>query len=211
MLCFNDGVNIDTSGELRIIKLVDGWYVVGEGMSIPCRDRWDAQDALDDMLAAREALSPHALTRGVLLGLAVSALAVVGFALAALLLAALSPKAAGGQVTAVTEMHRGVAELRVGNPTRSPLTVRLHLYRDKTREGGPVTLGDKVPALISPQTFTLLPGTVQIVRIRVRGLVWPGELLRLTTTYQPRESPLEGSGGMRLMVATRVVTKVLVR
>lgn len=35
MLRFSDGVNIDTSGELRLFRLKDGWYVVGKGMCIP--------------------------------------------------------------------------------------------------------------------------------------------------------------------------------
>lgn len=46
MLRFSDGVNIDTSGELRTLRLADGWYVVGRGMSIPCRDRADAEQTL---------------------------------------------------------------------------------------------------------------------------------------------------------------------
>ena len=35
MLRFSDGISIDTSGELRILTLHDGPYVVGEGMLIP--------------------------------------------------------------------------------------------------------------------------------------------------------------------------------
>ncbi len=35
MLRFSDGVNIDTSGELCLLCLKDGWYVVGQGMCIP--------------------------------------------------------------------------------------------------------------------------------------------------------------------------------
>jgi hypothetical protein len=34
-LRFSDGVEIDTSGPLRIVQLNDGFYVVGEGVSIP--------------------------------------------------------------------------------------------------------------------------------------------------------------------------------
>jgi hypothetical protein len=34
-LRFSDGVEVDTSGPLRIVQLNDGFYVVGEGMSIP--------------------------------------------------------------------------------------------------------------------------------------------------------------------------------
>ena len=35
MLRFNDGVEIDMEGPLRLLKLEDGYYVVGEGMCIP--------------------------------------------------------------------------------------------------------------------------------------------------------------------------------
>jgi len=42
MLRFNDGVNIDTSGPLRILHLKDGFYVVGEGMCIPVDSREEA-------------------------------------------------------------------------------------------------------------------------------------------------------------------------
>ena len=35
MLRFNDGIDIDTDGALRILRLHDGYYVVGEGMCIP--------------------------------------------------------------------------------------------------------------------------------------------------------------------------------
>ena len=38
MLRFSDGVNIDTSGPLRPLKLADGWYVVGEGTLSPVTD-----------------------------------------------------------------------------------------------------------------------------------------------------------------------------
>ena len=38
ILRFNDGIEIDTSGELRLLELYDGWYVVGEGRLIPVKD-----------------------------------------------------------------------------------------------------------------------------------------------------------------------------
>jgi hypothetical protein len=37
-LKFDDGIEIDTSGELRLLELFDGWYVVGEGRLIPVND-----------------------------------------------------------------------------------------------------------------------------------------------------------------------------
>lgn len=38
ILRFSDGIEIDTSGELRLIELYDGWYLVGEGRLIPVKD-----------------------------------------------------------------------------------------------------------------------------------------------------------------------------
>ena len=34
-LVFNDGITIDNSGTMRIIKKVDGFYIVGQGISCP--------------------------------------------------------------------------------------------------------------------------------------------------------------------------------
>ncbi|MCK4414979.1 MAG: hypothetical protein KAY32_15700 [Candidatus Eisenbacteria sp.] len=31
-LRFSDGMELDTSGKLRVVHRKDGWYVVGEGM-----------------------------------------------------------------------------------------------------------------------------------------------------------------------------------
>ena len=42
ILRFSDGVNIDTSGELRVLRLKDGYYVVGNGMLIPVNSREEA-------------------------------------------------------------------------------------------------------------------------------------------------------------------------
>ena len=49
MLHFNDGVSIDTSGELRILRLKDGYYVVGQGNCIPVRDREEAHETIEEM------------------------------------------------------------------------------------------------------------------------------------------------------------------
>ena len=48
-LNFNDGVSIDTSGDLRTMRLKDGWYVVGNGMSVPCNDKDEAEETLKSM------------------------------------------------------------------------------------------------------------------------------------------------------------------
>jgi hypothetical protein len=49
MLKFSDGENFDTETELHIEKRKDGYYVVGNGMLIPCDDREDAKKTLEDM------------------------------------------------------------------------------------------------------------------------------------------------------------------
>tara|TARA_X000001388_G_C2187525_1_gene106177 strand:+ start:389 stop:556 length:168 start_codon:yes stop_codon:yes gene_type:complete len=54
MLRFSDGVNIDTSRELRILRLKDGLYVVGEGMCIPVADREEATEVIKEMNNVRQ-------------------------------------------------------------------------------------------------------------------------------------------------------------
>lgn len=47
MLRFSDGIDIDTSGPMRTLKLKDGWYAVGEGLLVPCKDQEEAQKTVD--------------------------------------------------------------------------------------------------------------------------------------------------------------------
>lgn len=51
MLRFDDGVDIDTSGPLRVESLEDGLYVVGDGISIPVRDKAEADEILAEFKA----------------------------------------------------------------------------------------------------------------------------------------------------------------
>jgi hypothetical protein len=46
-LSFSDGIEIDTSGELRLLELYDGWYVVGEGRLIPVEDEEEGMRTID--------------------------------------------------------------------------------------------------------------------------------------------------------------------
>jgi len=46
---FSDGISIDTSGELRCIRLRDGLYVVGRGFLIPVADGEEAAATIRDM------------------------------------------------------------------------------------------------------------------------------------------------------------------
>lgn len=45
-LRFSDGVEIETSGPLRVLHRADGYYVVGEGFLCPCDDRAAAERLL---------------------------------------------------------------------------------------------------------------------------------------------------------------------
>lgn len=47
MLRFNDGIEIDTSGPLRILRLKDGLYVVGGGWCIPVEDTKEAKAIIE--------------------------------------------------------------------------------------------------------------------------------------------------------------------
>ena len=49
VLKFSDGVNVDTSGELRTLELQDGWYVTGKGFLIPVKDETEANTLLKQM------------------------------------------------------------------------------------------------------------------------------------------------------------------
>jgi hypothetical protein len=53
-LRFNDGVVLETYGELRKVELADGWYILGGGMSLPCEDEAQASRILDYLLTCRD-------------------------------------------------------------------------------------------------------------------------------------------------------------
>jgi len=49
MLRFNDGMNFDTTGPLRITRRRDGYYVIGEGMLIPVDSREEGKETILEM------------------------------------------------------------------------------------------------------------------------------------------------------------------
>jgi len=51
---FSDGVDIDTSGKLRILRLEDGYYVVGEGYCIPVDSRAEGEQTIAEMKATQK-------------------------------------------------------------------------------------------------------------------------------------------------------------
>ncbi len=46
---FSDGVSVDTTGELRVIRLSDGLYVAGRGFLIPVKDGEEAEATIREM------------------------------------------------------------------------------------------------------------------------------------------------------------------
>ena len=46
---FSDGISVDTTGELRVIRLNDGLYVVGLGFLIPVKDGEEAEATIREM------------------------------------------------------------------------------------------------------------------------------------------------------------------
>lgn len=51
ILRFSDGIEIDTSGPLRLLELHDGWYVVGEGRLIPVKDEEEGGQILFELVS----------------------------------------------------------------------------------------------------------------------------------------------------------------
>jgi len=54
MLRFNDGINIDTSGELRHLELHDGHYVVGQGLLVPTKSKQDSENLIKKLKGSPE-------------------------------------------------------------------------------------------------------------------------------------------------------------
>ena len=54
MLKFNDGVKIDTSGELRVARIRGDWYVIGKGMSIPVDSQREGEELIEQLSRKKE-------------------------------------------------------------------------------------------------------------------------------------------------------------
>lgn len=54
MLRFTDGVSINTQGELRPLRLHDGWYIVGQGMCCPVDSLDEAKVMIAEVRAPRK-------------------------------------------------------------------------------------------------------------------------------------------------------------
>ena len=64
ILRFNDGVEIDTSGNYRTLELHDGWYVVGHGRLQPCADEEEAIRVRNELIAASRTAENAVATEG---------------------------------------------------------------------------------------------------------------------------------------------------
>ena len=53
-LRFSDGITIDQSGTLRIIKKIDGYYVIGRGLSCPVSSIKEGHEVIDMLKATHE-------------------------------------------------------------------------------------------------------------------------------------------------------------
>ena len=53
-LIFSDGITIDRAGTLRIIKKIDGYYVVGRGLSCPVDSIEEGHDVIEMLEQTRE-------------------------------------------------------------------------------------------------------------------------------------------------------------
>lgn len=57
-LQFSDGMEFDTSGELRLELRRDGWYAVGRGMLMAVRDEAEGEALIARMNARRKLCGP---------------------------------------------------------------------------------------------------------------------------------------------------------
>ncbi len=55
MLRFNDGMEFDTAGPLRLEKRRDGWYVVGEGFMMAVDTPTEGLEIIDSLNVNRKA------------------------------------------------------------------------------------------------------------------------------------------------------------
>lgn len=54
MLRFSDGMEFDTSGELRVECRSDGCYVVGQGMLVPVSDRKEGEEVIQELTSKKD-------------------------------------------------------------------------------------------------------------------------------------------------------------
>jgi hypothetical protein len=57
MVKFSDGVKVHTQGPLKVIKLPNGYYVVGQGMLIPVNDRADGEQMIRELNGVNKKLN----------------------------------------------------------------------------------------------------------------------------------------------------------
>ena len=53
-LTFSDGITIDRAGTLRIIKKIDGYYVIGRGLSCPVGSIKEGHEVIEMLTSTHE-------------------------------------------------------------------------------------------------------------------------------------------------------------
>jgi len=54
MLQFNDGISFDTTGDYRVIRKSDGYYVVGHGMMFAVNSREEGREEVEQLNKERK-------------------------------------------------------------------------------------------------------------------------------------------------------------
>ena len=132
-------------------------------------------------------------------------------AVPALLLFAAAPLAA--QVTGVVEVRNGLASALVRNPSPRPVRVEVALW--ESDEGAErVELVRPARGNVWPTAFELEPGETQVVRLLLPAEAYHSDtVLRMVTRMVPVAPPPDPARttNARIVLATRVLSKVLVR
>lgn len=125
------------------------------------------------------------------------------------------PAALSAQVAQVVEIRGGEAVTVIRNPGLEVLQVTVEL-REWLTEGGKVTTGREIRALLSPRAFTLPVAASQTIRLRLREAVAPGSTLAFITTLTPSraDTPAPDTDTAmvaRLVLVVRIVTRAVVQ
>jgi len=128
---------------------------------------------------------------------------------------ALGARPSGAQVSSAVDIRDGHGRALVHNPTASVLRVEIAVWEsDETSK--PIRLLKTARANVWPQTFELPPSETQVVRIAVPEDAYDaGTLLRLDTRLVPvaavSSDTTRERAGARIIVATRILSKLLIR
>lgn len=120
------------------------------------------------------------------------------------------------QVAATIVLVGGQGVTTVRNPADAPVTISVELRTREVHPDSGVIVGRAVRVMGGPWAFTLLPGASQVLRLRLQESFLGGTTLGLCVTFTPvvgdaDDAPATDGPVARLVMATRVITKVVVR